>query len=163
MFLIYIKFPSQTNEYVYGNAFAVVDCTSHFRERIHPGSTLFYRGDKHAHFLNALVVCGLNGHIYYVSIGFGRNSDLLLFQRTGLTKFLSKNKLKMLGDRGFKNENILYPIDPEETKDEATFNSVLQSYRSVVENVNTRVGSCQFTFQARFVIATVEFDCSLPN
>lgn len=39
----------------------VIDCTSHFRNRVHPGQRLYYRGDKHAHFLTDQVVCTLDG------------------------------------------------------------------------------------------------------
>ena len=91
--------------------------------------------------MNALVICGLNGHIYYVSIGYGRNSDLLLFSRAGLPSFLSANKLKVLGDRGFKNPHVLFPIDPEEMDVEMQFNNVMYEYRSVVENIDGRVSN----------------------
>eukprot|EP01117_Protostelium_nocturnum_P000312 TRINITY_DN1037_c0_g1_i1.p1 TRINITY_DN1037_c0_g1~~TRINITY_DN1037_c0_g1_i1.p1 ORF type:complete len:182 (-),score=1.92 TRINITY_DN1037_c0_g1_i1:99-644(-) len=32
-----------------------IDCTSHFRCRVHPGQALYYRGDKHGHFITAQV------------------------------------------------------------------------------------------------------------
>lgn len=32
-----------------------IDCTSHYRQRVHPGQSFFYRGDKRAHFITAQV------------------------------------------------------------------------------------------------------------
>lgn len=124
-----------------GKLLTYISNSSNFYFKIHPGSSKFYRGDKHAHFLNALVICGLNGHIYYVSIGYGRNSDLLLFKRTGLPAFLEANDLRVLGDRGFKNPYVLFPTDPETTIEDMEYNNVMYEYRSVVENIYSRISN----------------------
>jgi hypothetical protein len=46
----------------------VIDCTSHFRWRVHPWSCEWYRGDKHAHFFTAQVVRSLNYFFSFFSI-----------------------------------------------------------------------------------------------
>jgi hypothetical protein len=111
-----------------------------FRERVHPGQSMFYRGDKHGHFLNAFVLTGFDGRIYYVAIAYGRNSDQLLFNRLGFSRFLSENDLTIFGDRGFRDPNVLTPVDPPSCVQEQHFNENSFTYRSVVENVNGRLG-----------------------
>lgn len=53
----------------------IIDCTPHYRDRVHPGQHLFYRGDKHAHFLTSQVVCSLKGLVYNVVLAKGHNND----------------------------------------------------------------------------------------
>ena len=42
-------------------ATGVIDCKSHFRNRVHPGHSWWYRGDKHATFVSCQMVCSLDG------------------------------------------------------------------------------------------------------
>ena len=51
--------------------FGAIDCTAHYRNRVHPFSSEFYRGDHHRHFLTAQVVCSLHGKLWDVQIGLG--------------------------------------------------------------------------------------------
>ena len=44
----------------------IMDCTSHYRRQVHPGQHLYYRGDKHAHFLTAQVCVSMDGLPYDV-------------------------------------------------------------------------------------------------
>lgn len=44
-----VVFISKNNELV--RVVGAVDCTSHYRNRVHPGQADYYRGDKHAHFV----------------------------------------------------------------------------------------------------------------
>lgn len=51
-----IKMPDwQDVEPGFAGAQFAIDCTPHFRNRVHPCQHLYYRGDKHAHFLTAQV------------------------------------------------------------------------------------------------------------
>lgn len=52
----------------FANSNGIVDCTSHFRRRVHPRSGDWYRGDKHRYFISAEVVCGHNGVMWQVII-----------------------------------------------------------------------------------------------
>lgn len=47
----------------FGGAQFIVDCTSHRRRRVHPGQQLYYRGDKHYHFLTAQVMVDMEGMV----------------------------------------------------------------------------------------------------
>ena len=54
---------------------AAIDCTSHFRNRVHPKQADWYRWDKHAFFISAQVVVSLTGHILSVILVKGHNND----------------------------------------------------------------------------------------
>ena len=110
-----------------------------WRQRIKGKSHLFYRRDKHAHFLSALVICVLNGHIFYLCIGNGRNHDSNLLDRSGASAFLLKNQVKVLADRGFRKPTCYYPVDPELTEDDMEYNNINYEHRSVVENIYSRI------------------------
>jgi len=92
----------------FGGAQAILDCTSHFRHRVHPGQALFYRGDKHAHFLNAFVLTSLCGKLLNVCIGLGHNNDQGMFNRTLRTDFEEQNVV-LLADRGYSHPQIITP------------------------------------------------------
>ena len=51
--------------------YAAIDCAPHYRNRVHPFSSEFYRGDQHAHFMTAQLVCSLHGELYDLKIGQG--------------------------------------------------------------------------------------------
>jgi len=55
---------------------AAVDGTAHYRWRVHPGQSYYYRGDKHAHMLAAqITVTRLPRKLVHVAIGLGHNND----------------------------------------------------------------------------------------
>lgn len=70
-----IAWPPNLLPHPFEGVVGAIDCTSHFRNRVHPRQADYYRGDKHAFFLSAQVVCGLNGIIYDVKIVLGHNND----------------------------------------------------------------------------------------
>lgn len=57
--------------------FGAIDCCAHYRNRVHPFSSEFYRGDHHRHFLTAQVVCSLHGQLWDIQIGQGKCTRLL--------------------------------------------------------------------------------------
>jgi len=61
--------------YIFEGVSGAIDGTCHFRNRIHPRSGDLYRGDKHAHFVGAQVVCGLDGKYFRVILTLGHNND----------------------------------------------------------------------------------------
>jgi hypothetical protein len=53
-----------------------IDCSSSNRNRVHPGHSFFYRGDKHTTFLSVQLVVDLSGaKILHYSIVRGHNND----------------------------------------------------------------------------------------
>lgn len=60
-----------------------IDATVHLRTRVHPRSTDWYRGDKHAYFMLAQVVSTLDGSIVHVCFSMGHNNDQRLFLLSG--------------------------------------------------------------------------------
>jgi hypothetical protein len=54
----------------------VIDCTSHNRNRTHPGQSWYYRGDKHTTFMTAQLVTDLTGsQMFSLEILRGHNND----------------------------------------------------------------------------------------
>lgn len=51
--------------------FGAIDCCAHYRNRVHPFSSEFYRGDHHRHFLTAQLICSLHGQLWDLQIGLG--------------------------------------------------------------------------------------------
>jgi hypothetical protein len=65
-----IKLPEKWDQHIFCKVGGAVDCTSHFRNRVHPRQADYYRGDKHAHFITAQVICSVYGNaIYSVHLG----------------------------------------------------------------------------------------------
>jgi hypothetical protein len=85
-----------------------IDCTSHFRRRVHPGQHLYYRGDKHAHFLTAQVMVSLTGVLYDVQIALGHNNDKGVFNLT-VRDYLEQENLTGLADRGYSHPLLVRP------------------------------------------------------
>jgi len=88
-----------------------VDCTSHFRWRVHPGQSNYYRGDKHAHFLTAQVVSNHLGDYQDVTLGLGHNNDQGMFRLTGLDQYIEDNNLNLLADGGYRHHRLVTPRD----------------------------------------------------
>lgn len=61
----------------------LIDCSSHFRKRVHPGQQLYYRGDVGCHQLTAQVVTDIRGIPIDVSIALGHNNDKGVFNLSG--------------------------------------------------------------------------------
>jgi hypothetical protein len=85
-----------------------MDCTSHFRNRVHPGQHLYYRGDKHAHFLTAQVTVSLSGTLYDVRIALGHNNDKGVFNLT-TRDYVEEMNLTGLTDRGYSHPQLIRP------------------------------------------------------
>lgn len=133
-----------------GRVAGAIDCTSHYRDRVHPGQALYYRGDKHAHFLTAQVsfsfllsstlpsltlgkiVCALDGRIVSVHIARGHNNDQGMYIITGMKQLLEKKNVYLLADRGYSHVRCVTPItiSPEYQEEHA-------AYRAIVENLNS--------------------------
>jgi len=71
----YISWPKEFQISSFEGVVGSIDGTCHFRNRIHPRSGDLYRGDKHAHFIGAQVVCGLDGKFFSVMLTLGHNND----------------------------------------------------------------------------------------
>lgn len=61
-----IKLPEKWETSGRFDTVGAVDCTSHYRWRVHPGQSLYYRGDKHAHMLTAQVSLWCYGLLHLV-------------------------------------------------------------------------------------------------
>ena len=95
-----IHFPTEWIPHSFEEVSGAIDCSAHYRNRIHPGQALLYRGDKHAHFLSAQVVTSLQGVIYSVHIGLGHNNDKGMLLLSNMKEYLGDNNLKWLADNG---------------------------------------------------------------
>ena len=65
-------------------ATGAIDCTT--RNRVHPCSSEYYRGDKHAHFMTAQLVCSLQGSMWDMQLGPGHNNDQGMLNITGIER-----------------------------------------------------------------------------
>jgi hypothetical protein len=68
-----IQWPSDWSSIPIGFAGAqlLIDCTSHFRNRVHPGQQLYYRGDVGAHQLTSQIITDINGVPIDVVVALG--------------------------------------------------------------------------------------------
>lgn len=83
-------------------AIGAVDCSTHYRHRVHPGQANYYRFDKHGFFLTAQLVCGLDGRMFSLDIGLGHNNDSGMLILTGKISGNFKFKLRV----NIRNERI---------------------------------------------------------
>ena len=71
----WVSSPEKTS-FTWNQACAAIDCTSHFRDRVHPGHSFYYRGDKGGTFLTVQLVIDLAGSkIFGFDILRGHNND----------------------------------------------------------------------------------------
>jgi hypothetical protein len=58
-----IQWPSLWSEIPvgFGGAQVLIDCTSHMRNRVHPGQQLYYRGDVGGHQLTSQIITDVKG------------------------------------------------------------------------------------------------------
>jgi len=104
-----IKLPDWTSvELGFGGTQAILDCTAHYRHRVHPGQALYYRGDKHAHFLTASVLSSLRGKVLNVCVGLGHNNDQGMFNCT-IRSYVEEQNVLILADRGYSHPQIITP------------------------------------------------------
>jgi len=134
----HIKWPEcfDSLEHAFEHVVGAIDCSSHFRWRVHPGQVDYYRGDKHAHFLSAEVVCSLDGNIWQVILALGHNNDRGVFKERGTKEFVEEKHIKLLADRGYSHANLVTPQDDLKSE---SWNNVQKGLRSVVESVFARV------------------------
>lgn len=124
-----IHWPREWIAHTFEGVSGAIDCTSHFRWRVHPRQADYYRADKHAFFLTAQVVCGLTGELYNVTLGLGHNNDKGMLNLTHMKEFLSDHDLRWLADKGY---SYLLLVTPDERKGKE-WNDEQKSLRSVIE------------------------------
>jgi len=126
-----IIFPPLMTPSTFHQVVGAIDCSSHFRNRVHPRQADYYRGDKHAFFITAQVVCSLQGVLYSVCLGLGHNNDQGMLHITGMTEKLSQLGIYLLADGGYSHPRLICP-DSFQTKD---WNNTQKKLRSIVERV----------------------------
>ena len=127
-----IQFPTKFKHYKFENVVGAIDCSSHFRDRVHPYQGDYYRSDKHGHFLTSQVICDLDGsRIFSVHLGLGHNNDRGMWKRSFMNTFFMLKNEKLLGDGGYSGVLLVCPDD----KQTPLWNSDQKSLRSVVETV----------------------------
>ena len=129
-----IKFPDEPPVPLFGDANAAIDCTSHYRHRVHPWSCEYYRGDKHDDFITAQLVCALEGgKIMDVQLGLGHNNDKGMYNSTDMEQRLAENGIVALADGGYScREQLIIPSDVPYGVDR--LRQIHAQLRSVVEH-----------------------------
>lgn len=69
----------------------LLDCSSHFRNRVHPSQQLYYRGDVGCHQLSAQVATDIKGIPIRVDICLGHNNDKGLFRFVSIYSVININ------------------------------------------------------------------------
>ena len=126
-----IRWPDQWIPSHFKATSAAIDCTPHFRRRVHPQQGDWYRGDKHGHFMNAQVVCSLRGEIYNVQLLQGHNNDQGCFNITKVKQLLEALQLHWLADNGYSHHRLVVPDDSQAP----SWNHKQKGLRSIVEVV----------------------------
>jgi len=127
-----IRIPDKFAASPFEGAVAAIDCSSHYRNRVHPRQGDYYRGDKHAHFLNAQVVTSLDGTIIHVALGLGHNNDRGMFVLTGMKEYITERGIKLLADRGYSYTLL---VTPDDDNKDVKWNNIQKTLRSIVEIV----------------------------
>lgn len=138
-----IQWPAEISP---GSILGSVDCTSHFRFRVHPRQADYYRADKHGFFITAQVTISLSGQLYNVQLGLGHNNDRGMFRLTKLDQFLSQNNCYLLADKGYSHDYLITPDDDMPK----VWNDQQKGLRSRVEAVIGLVkhySCCSMTFR----------------
>ena len=130
-----INFPDDWSIHAYNFdgiiVYGAIDCTSHVRTRVHPGQSLWYRGDKRFHFITAEVICSIEGdRIYAVFLGLGHNNDQGMWKKT-MKDYCESNDITFLADMGYRSCKL---VRPDKYTDEG-WSKEQCSLRSVVEVV----------------------------
>lgn len=95
------------------NAVGAIDCTPHFRVRVHPGSLDYYRGDLKDYSLTAQLIVSLKGDIWSVIIKKGHHNDMGVFNLSRMDEILIEKDIYLLGDLGYSTKRV---ITPQHTK-----------------------------------------------
>lgn len=140
--LNYIHLPLQLPAHTFEGVSAAIDCSSHFRPRVHPRQADWYRWDKHAFFISAQVVVSLTGELLSVTLGMGHNNDQGMFNME-MKEFLRQHAMKWLADGGYSNDHL---VTPDEHMP-AEWNQTQKMLRSIVEVVIGFVKLYLFTAQ----------------
>jgi len=106
-----IHWPATFTKHPFCSVAGIVDCTSHYRDRVHPRQTDYYRGDKHASFITAQVVVGFDGTLYNITFGQGHNNDQGMFNLSGLRDKVLRENLYLLADGGYSHPHLITPDD----------------------------------------------------
>lgn len=87
-----IQWPSNWNSIPIGfcGSQILIDCTSHMRNRVHPGQQLYYRGDVGGHQLTSQIITDVHGVPIDIVIALGRILFYFIFFPACLqSKFIS--------------------------------------------------------------------------
>ncbi|PRP84941.1 hypothetical protein PROFUN_07595, partial [Planoprotostelium fungivorum] len=108
--LQHIRWPAIESDWVrasdFENTVAAIDCSTHYRNRVHPRQADYYRFDKKGFSITAQLICGLDGKIWRVDFGNGHNNDSGMVELTGLKDVLHQNpNLRNLADSGSGQHN----------------------------------------------------------
>jgi len=124
-----IKWPDDWTQIAIGfnGAQFAVDGTAHYRDRVHPGQRLWYRGDKRSHFMGAQIVVTLTGRILSVHFLTGHNNDQGMFNRTIKSRVELENIIG-LGDRGYSHALLVTPDDVD-----CSLQHLQAAFRAIVE------------------------------
>jgi len=131
-YLDHIQWPStwlSSSKAGFGNVVGAIDCTSHFRFRVHPRQADWYSGDKGRFFHTAQVVTTLTGEIVSVIIGLGHNNDSGMFKLTQMSQLLLPGNLYLLADSGYGHSLLVTPDDQMGVQ----WNHEQKAMRSIVE------------------------------
>lgn len=111
-----------------------IDCTAHIRNRVHPWSTEYYRGDLHEHFIAAQLMCRLDGKMWDVQLAPGHNNDQGLFNVTGVEATLEALNARLLADKGYWSHYVVRPDDlaGDYRRQHSGFRSVVEQNFSLV-------------------------------
>ena len=92
----------------------------HRRDRVHPGHSKYYRGDKHFHFITSQVIVSVSGFYAHLALANGHNNDQVLsrfyqslqenlFEEQGVFNMTMRDGLSsdtiLLVDDGYNNGN----------------------------------------------------------
>lgn len=124
-----ISWPERPIFHWFENLVGAIDCTSHFRWRVHPRQSDYYCADKHAFFISTKVVCSITGEIWNVVLGKGHNNDKALFNISGMKQKLENLNQKLAADRGYSHRLLITPNDFKDRD----WNNKQKGIRSVVE------------------------------
>lgn len=125
--LNHISWPTTVPDELVG----IIDCTSHFRYRVHPRQADYYRADKHGFFITAQVVINLSGQLLNVHLGLGHNNDRGMFRITKMDERIEQDQVYLLADRGYSHHRLIIPDDNESQE----WNNQQKGVRARVEMV----------------------------
>jgi hypothetical protein len=126
-----IRFPADPLAAAFEDARCAVDCSTHPRNRIHPGQHLIFRGDKRFHFLASQLIVGLTGKIFRLDIALGHHNDPGVALYSGFKQFLINNGWACLADGTYGDPFIIPNADGQS----AFWTHTQRDLRSIVESV----------------------------